>query len=80
MRPVRQQRAVCTKAASSLILLPRRMSCPQVVASLLPPLRLEDPLSLAASISTSPQRSPHHRSPQRSPTLRATGASAASPH
>ncbi len=48
----------------------------QVVGQLLPPLRLEDPLSLAASISTSPQRSPHHRSPQRSPTLRATGASA----
>ena len=54
--------------------LPRRFSAEEVVGGRLPPLRLEDPLSLVASETVSPQRSPHHRSPQRSPTLRATGA------
>ncbi len=56
--------------------LPRRFSAEEAAGGRLPPLRLEDPLSLVASETTSPQRSPHHRSPQRSPTLRASGARA----
>ena len=70
-------RAVPAGSSGCSPVLPRRFSAEEVAGGgQLPPLRLEDPLSLVASETTSPQRSPHHRSPQRSPTLRASGARA----